>query len=639
MKTSFSSLVLLVMLAPLAPGQVDLPVKIPDLPESRGSIRNPFSIAEITRITGATADGLVLELEDPSLNGTIFSGPYPFEAGIADYDYARYRSASPLRDGRGVIQIKRFLNSRFNANDWPQGQLDRFNPSMTIAYRLELEKLGFYNAVAGFRYEEGKFEKILTITEGPFVAKVVSDDPSRLSIFFETDEPAIGEVHVYPEGSLESCEVFSDDKESLRHEILVSGLEADAGYRYLVKARKADGETAVTRLYTLRTAPPRGSEGKTRFAFLSDSRQGYGGGERTYAGHNRRALSILAASAFRNGAEFFLVGGDLINGDTSSVEDFRLQLRTWKDTLSGFMRVHPVYTAMGNHERLVNAYQKDQERVWLDKFPYATDSAEAVFAEQFFNPVNGPEPSDPRRPPYRENVYHFQYGPTLVVAFNNNYWWSSDHHVPHYGGSPEGYMMDDQLCWIEEVLASAENDPTIRFIILFAQEPVFPCGGHREDAMWWSGDNSVRAFTCNDGEMTPSSQGIIEVRNRLWLAVSGSSKVAAVLAGDEHAYHRLLIDDQTPVGVPPGDDEDRDGVLDRYSPNPYFTHPTWQITAGTGGAPFYNRQETPWEPVYYDSQTGYCLFETEGDKISMSFHTITGQVTDRIDDLMAIKKR
>lgn len=639
MKSTFGLLFVLMILVPQAAGLEDLPVKIPDLPESKAYITNPYSFAELTRITGSSANGFVLDLGNPVLNGTIYSGPYPFEWGLADYDYARYRSASPLEDGRGEIQVKRFLNSRYNANDWPEGQAERFNPTMTIAYRLELERHGFYNAVASFRHEDGQFEKIVTITEGPFVAKIVSDDPSRLTVAFETDEPSIGSVHIYPDASLTSCEVFTSEREALRHEIEVTGLEADSPYSYLVKARKADGETAVTGLYAFRTAPRKGVEAKTRFAYLSDSRQGYGGGERTYAGHNRRALSRLAASAYRNGAEFFLVGGDMINGDTSSVEDFRLQLRAWKDTMSGFMRAHPVYTAMGNHERLVNAFQKDKERVWLDKYPYATDSAEAIIAEQFFHPENGPVPSDPRRPTYRENVYHFQYGPTLCVAYNNNYWWTTDRQVPHHGGSPEGYIMDDQLKWIEAVLARAEEDPTIRFIVLFAQEPVFPCGGHVDDAMWWSGNNNVRAYTYNDGKMTPSSKGIVEVRNRFWLAVSGSSKVAAVMAGDEHAYHRLLIDDKTPVGILPGDDEDNDGVLDRTSPNPYFTHPTWQITAGTGGAPYYNRQETPWKPVYFDSQTGYCLFETEGDKISMSFHTITGQVTDCIDDLMAIKKR
>jgi hypothetical protein len=80
--------------------------------------------------------------------------------------------------------------------------------------------------------------------------------------------------------------------------------------------------------------------------------------------------------------------------------------------------------------------------------------------------------------------------------------------------------------------------------------------------------------------------------------------------------------------------------LDRYSPNPEFTYPTWHITAGAAGAPFYARQDVPWQDSiqFFSSQTGYCLFTVTGRKISMTYYTITGQALDRIENLMAIKK-
>jgi hypothetical protein len=273
---------------------------------------------------------------------------------------------------------------------------------------------------------------------------------------------------------------------------------------------------------------------------------------------------------------------------------------------------------MGNHETLVNGFKWLRGAVLLDKWPYGSDSAEAIFAAEFENPRNGPDPADFRRPTYMENVYSFHWGPVLFIAFNNNYWWTSNQHVPAFGGNPEGYMLDDQLTWIEKTLAAATKD-------------------HLGDAMWWNGNNNIRAFHRKGDKVVAMGPGIIEVRNRFWRAVATCPKSAVVLVGDEHAYVRTRIDATTPVGIPAKDDTNGDGRLDRFSPNPEFTHPTWQVTAGNCGAPHYNRQKTPWEVQKFSSQPGYCLFRTDGGTISMTAYTITGQTMDRVDDLMAIK--
>jgi len=364
-------------------------------------------------------------------------------------------------------------------------------------------------------------------------------------------------------------------------------------------------------------------------------------------GSNRYVLNTLVRDAFRRDARLFLFGGDLVNGYTSQVDDFRLQLKGWKQAFEGFWWTRSVYTAMGNHETLLHVFDDGSKYgISLDKWPYGTDSAEALFAQEFVNPTNGPTPSDIRRPSYRENVYRFQYGPVLFMAFNNNYWWTSCDprlpdtcRCPEYGGSPEGYMLENQLEWIEAELARAETDPSVRFIFLFAQEPVFPAGGHVKDAMWWNGNNRIRAYTkdrLSEG-VVPEFMGIIEVRNRLWTAVAGSSKVAAVLTGDEHAYHRTLIDSKTPVGWYPEDDNDGDGILDRASSHPMFTTPTWHITCGAAGAPYYNRESTPWRPALFSSQSGYILIHVNGDSASLQFISVTGQVVDAVPNLMAVK--
>ncbi len=648
------AIILMVALPLLVPFQKamadDLPVLVPDFPQREGSIRNPVTFTDMHNIN-QTGDhiGLYVDLNNPSLQGNIYTGPYPFEIGVADYDYARYRGFNPLKNGSGVLQINKFFSEKYNANAWPYGQAGS-QPTLTIAYRLEISGYGFYDSVVSFKgHPDIGFQKNLTITEGPFVTMARSDEPHRLMIAFETDEICQGQVDVAttsPRQKRHSRQftaekLFTETEPSKCHEIWLSGLSPDHRYEYMVQCANEKGDSVRSSVYSFVTAPSPG-KGNITFAFVSDSREGVGGGERNYMGHNFRSLNRLAIDAYRRGADLFILGGDLVNGYTSSIEDFRLQLKGWKQSIAGFWRSKPVYTGMGNHEALINVFDDGSKYgISLDKWPYETSSAEAIFAEQFWNPENGPINLNPRRPFYKENVYHFMYGPVLFIAFNNNYWWTTNKECKSYGGSREGYIMADQLSWIERILKKAERNRKVKFVILFAQEPVFPAGGHIHDAMWWHGNNNIRAYVYNGRNVVPAGNGIIEVRNRLWKAVSGSSKVAAVLVGDEHAYHRVKIDSSTPVGIPEKDDVDGDGFLDRYSSEPDFTYPTWHITAGTAGAPFYAQQKVPWENyiVFFSSQTGYCLFKVDDGKMSMTFCTITGQALDHIDDLMAIKRK
>ena len=151
----------------------------------------------------------------------------------------------------------------------------------------------------------------------------------------------------------------------------------------------------------------------------------------------------------------------------------------------------------------------------------------------------------------------------------------------------------------------------------------------------------MRAYTRFGTALVPEPQGIIEVRNRFWRAASSCRKVAAVLVGHQHAYARQLVDRKTPVGVYPQDDLDGHGVLDRFSPDPSFRFPLWQITAGNGGAPWdaYTPSGTPWTPEVIRSQEGYSLFEAKGEKLSMTVYSFSGQVIDRVNNLMAVKQK
>jgi hypothetical protein len=201
--------------------------------------------------------------------------------------------------------------------------------------------------------------------------------------------------------------------------------------------------------------------------------------------------------------------------------------------------------------------------------------------------------------------------------------------------------MDDQLRWFEKTMASAQSSPTVRFIVVFMHEPAFPCGPFSgADGLWWDGNNNIRAYVLQGGKVVPAGEGVIDVRNRFWHTLANSSKTAALVSAHQHAYSRLLVDDHTPVGVMPGDDTNQDGLLDRFSPNPAFRLPVWQIISGNRGANFsaFGLDGMPWTPAVVSNQEAYCIFRTRGHALSLTAYGLSGQVIDYVDDLMAVKR-
>ena len=616
--------------------ETSLPVKKPDLPQRSVGMTNEITLQQVYDALQKEGDekGLYFNFEDPSLYGEIYVGPYPFEEHESDLHYRRYRLHASLDEGKGRIPIRRFYTNKYDANEWVDSSVNR----AAVAVRLDLwqkkdnnvQHHGFRDIRVNFKREDGSFELATTISEGPMVNLLRSDDgephSTGVTISWETLQPSGGKVVI------KGLKDYSHRAEDLKnHAIAIDGLHHDSLYRYYVQS----GDTRSP-VYSFRTAPEKG-RGEVTLAYSGDSREGVGGGERTFMGVNRYILRRLADDAYRRGAELFLFGGDLVNGYTTDVGDFRTQLKAWKQAMEGFAHSRPLYPAQGNHESLLNAYGGEDKFVMMDKFPYH-QSAEAIFAEEFVLPKNGPSPEDIRRPSYKEEVYSFQYGPVKVIAFNNNYWFTSNDMVNQYGGSPEGYIMPDQLEWIVRQIREGDRDTTVKAMLLFAQEPVFPNGGHVGDAMWYGGDNNVRAYTNHGGRLIPEEDGIIEVRNKLWRAVSSSGKVAAVLTSDEHGYHRMLVDKQTPVGIM-DDDTDGDGKLEQVSPNPAFIYPTWQITSGGAGAPYYAQEQAPWsdDVAVYSSQYNYALFRFKDGRMQLEVYNHNGQRIDYVKDLLQDK--
>jgi hypothetical protein len=639
----------LLLAASAAPAQEELPIRLAALKRFKErevyGHRNLISLDDLQgAIRSGDAKGLVFDLDhlktllDGSpvdagkIYGVVYAGPYPFEAAEARYAYKRFRIAGRITGGKGRIHHLYLLGERHNSEGWTdQGTL-----AVRVDLRLEREgrdrPLGVYDTFVRF---DRAGTKLPTLLEGPLVNLVRSDDPSRIVISFVTDRPV--------EAAVEADDrVFPGGAAATRHEIAVEGLQPATEYRYHVRV----GERIAT--HTFRTAPAKGA-GTVRFAYCGDSREGVGGGARTLMGVNHAVLHQLMGVVYARGADFLIMGGDLVNGYTTSPADFRLQLHAWKQAMMGFWRERAVYPAMGNHESLLRNYDTGRRSgISLDRWPYATESAEALFAEAFVNPRNGPEASDPRRPTYIENVYSFHYGPVKLICFNNNYWIS--YAAALTGGCPEGYLMEDQIAWLEREVKAGQADPKVRYILLYAQEPVFPNGGHVRDSMWHGGDNRVRAFTFHPEPkgLVPEAAGLVEVRNRLARLVAAHGKVAAVLGADEHAYHKVLIDRNVPIGLPREDDENDDGKLETATPLRDLKHATWYLVCGGGGAPYYSEQVTPWNRYWlkeakdpsryaFSSQHNIFLFEAGAQGISLKILNPYGEVIDRIANLMDVK--
>ena len=470
-----------------------------------------------------------------------------------------------------------------------------------ICYRIELYNPEDATSVfydGRFRVD-GDYNLVPCIIEGPFVDLVTIDSAV---VSWKTDVPTTAAVEINS-GS------YTDGASGTSHEVSITGLSLGTEYEYDVLVDGA-GDIKTYRFTTEPASP------EFEFAIMSDSRAGVGGGERSFAGVNYHKLARFTIDAYQNGADFVVFSGDLVNGYTTSMDDYHRQLGAWKDATEQVGCYIPIYEVMGNHESLVDVYDDGSSYgIEFDKQDDGVNkSAETIFAEEFVNPAGGsPDPENTTAPSYAENVYYFDYGNTRVIAFNTNYWWCS--HPEDFGGNLEGYVMDNQLAWIKDVLDDAAGDSTIEHIFMFAHEPAFPNGGHLHDAQWYNGGESSENEDYYGNPLNRTH--VIERRDELWEAISQNGKVVAVFFGDEHNYNRMSVDDETPVYL--------DG-----STNPNFTNPVWQIITGGAGAPFYAQQDTPWSgdvESFYPSKH-YCMISVDGGEVALKAISDSGEVVD-----------
>jgi hypothetical protein len=519
--------------------------------------------------TGAET-GILLDLQMPTFEGTVAYGPY---VETAEYPTVAFLPRDvKMKEGKALLEIKSVFTK---ANDFYRFQ-DKGKG--ILGYRI-MNNTGriIYEGRVAFK-GTSPYQVLPTITEGPMVNELNAEG---CVISFETQMPIKTSISV-------GNKTFSDEATSTHHEIKINGLQAGTDYAYTVSY----GERMDK--HTFKTANTEGGRKPFTFAFAAANRATTGGGERDFGGVNYQTSRTLMAAASMNNAAFMQCTGDFTNGGNPTEDGHLMEYANFKRALEPFWFKMPVYVGFGDHEpnkkSLLNAETKKAKSI--EVFPYATHSGEATFAKAFVNPKNGPESEDggsydpnPNQldfPTYKENVFYYTYDNVAFIVLNTEYWESKD---PTFtSGCPEGYVMDMQLKWLKETMEKMEKNANIDHIFVNIHGAAFPNGDHLPDAMWWNGDNTMRAYVAGK----PLAKGAIERRDEILdVCVNKSKKFISFISGDEHNFSFLEVTPETPI------------YTDAYTGTKLkLSRPFFNINNGAGGSAPYGLLRSPWSDKY-----------------------------------------
>ncbi|HEY0679638.1 MAG TPA: metallophosphoesterase family protein [Chitinophagaceae bacterium] len=551
-----------------------------------------FTLQQMHGSPEGGSDGITLNFG--VIKGTLVYGLIPY--GKAPHPLPVFRLSAPLQNGKVVINLKTNFRDPYDMVGWQQSGI------LHLGYRLMDERgMILYDGVVSVT-GKGPFTIVPAIYDGPYVSNLTHNSAV---VWFKTDQAVAAGVTV-------NGKKYGSPQAATHHEITVNDLKPGTKYEYTVEYG------SLSQTYSFKTAPNPGSRKPFVFAYTSDSRHANGGGERMIYGANAYIMKKIAALAYQQNAVFMQFTGDMINGYLSNKDEQLLQLTNWKKAIEPFWHYMPVYAGQGNHEALNYIFRNTRNNTTftIDKFPYNITSAEAVMREAFVNPVNGPESEDGSKydpdasqedfPSYKENVFYYTYDNVAMIVLNSDYWYApSVSREPGTSGGMHGYLMDNQIAWLRQVIDKLEADKNIDHIFLTQHTPVFPNGGHVGDDMWYRGNNEKRPYVAGK----PVDKGIIERRDEyLDILINRSKKVLAVLTGDEHNYNRLQL--TKAVNIYP----------DNYPHKKLnVSRPIYQINNGAAGAPYYAQEKAPWSEhtKAFSVQNALCLFYVEGKKVTM----------------------
>ena len=551
-----------------------------------------YSLPRMLGEPTGTDTGVALDFHEADLNGTVAFGPFD---DTAEFPTVAFLAKSVrLEQGRALLPFKTAFNGPndfFKLADHGRG---------IVGYRIiNAEGRIVYEGRVAFE-GKGPYRVLPTLVEGPLVNDLT---PAGCVLSFVTQVPIVASVTV-------DGRTFRDPAATTHHEIALTGLKPATEYTYAI----AYGEREARR--TFRTAPAAGSRALFTFAFASAHRATTGGGDRDFGGTNYASARAILAAAVARGAVFLQATGDITNGANSSEGGHLLEYANWKRALEPFWAKLPVYVGFGDHEQNITAFAVDavtKKSPKMARFPYATASGEAIFAQAFVHPKNGPTSEDgsaydpdPARtdfPTYQENVYAYTYANVAMIVLNTEYWAGQD---PKISGCPEGYIMDQQFAWLQATMRKFQADPAIDHIFVNVHSAVFPNGDHANGAMWYDGSNTPRAKV----KGVPVAVGILERRDQIIdLCVNQSSKFLAFLSGDEHNFAFLKITAETPLYLP-----------DYAGPQVKISRPFYHINNGGGGSAPYAMLNTPWNArwQFFTEPPTVALINVKGPNVSLT---------------------
>ncbi|MCF8348448.1 MAG: hypothetical protein K9G61_06505 [Bacteroidales bacterium] len=490
---------------------------------------NPFKLLTLPRIEH---QNLIFDFGNPKLFGTLVYGTFPEEQ--MKYSFPAFSKNCRIISGKAQADLSGFLSK------------NKSQPVIFIAYQVH-DQYGqrlYQGKVAIKTSNPPVLEPYLV--EGPMV-NVVTDSSARLSFIASKG----GETSLMVNDKLYNQAIKTNELNTgTFYEFDVRGLHPLTEYSYTITY----GEFSET--YSFVTAPASGSSHPFVFAFTSGSMANKTDIAQSELGINTSMLERLGIFAGDNQVSFIQFSGNLISGYCTEKRQAAFQYHNWKKAVEFFGHYLPVYTTIGHHESLRYVFDDGQgSSLSVDQFPFNTQAAEAVFSAQLINPENGPESEDGSRcdpyknrddfPRYDEQVYHYQYGNLAVVVLNTQYWVSMPRKaVQDIGGNVSGYIMDNQLAWLQKTLTQLDENETVDHIVVVCDAPLFPVNGNFATGMWYGGNNLIKPIVAAE----PAMLGILERRDELIdCMINETEKVVLLLSSSEAGYSRLSVEREMPL--------------------------------------------------------------------------------------------
>lgn len=545
-----------------------------------------YILKNFDQIEHSHKDGILIKTKT-NFGGKVFYGLYPNEESKIQLPVF-FKKQVEFNNNQALINIRENLSGKYDLANWQE------NKKGKLAYKIVTSEneIIYYNSV-NFELKKDTFIVLPTITIGPFISNLST---SSATIWFETNRKTDATLVI-------DNKTYKISNKS-RHEFNVEKLNSNKVYKYKINI----GSEILSS--NLKTAPKSNEVDEFTFAFASDSRAGIPLGESDAYGHNALIMKKISALISNSNAEFFQFTGDMINGYSSNKGKMELEYKNWLKTVSPFFKSKAINIGMGNHESFVLS----DAPMSVNNFPFETNSSEALFNSMVANPKNGPESEDGSKydpddssvdfPPYSENVYSYKYGNSAFLVLNSNYLYTPDEElVKEIGGNIHGYIMDNQLKWIENKITVFEKDSSIKHIFATIHTPAFPVGGHANNDMWYFGNNEYRPYI--NGEA--AEFGIIERRDQLLdILVNKSNKFRLLLTGDEHNYSRLHINNKSNIYP---ENYDKEKIK--------FKREFIQIVNGAAGAPYYAMEDLPWKNDVrkFSPQFAVVFISVKGEEI------------------------